>query len=170
MNLFVSRLTFVLCVDGNNFLSLSSFALRIICPHILQIILPSEKQLLNSCLQLFLNRYDWLINNRWFGRCIRDYREGRGIPKRLKVFTLLLLWVTIGCSAAFAVDSLLIRIILALIAVGVTAHILSIQTAKVERNPSGSLSGFHINSAGPDHLRQASTVEGEKDREPGRGY
>ncbi|MBE0481285.1 MAG: YbaN family protein [Dehalococcoidia bacterium] len=114
--------------------------------------------------------YNWLINNRWFGRCIRDYREGRGIPKRLKVFTLLLLWVTIGCSAAFAVDSLLIRIILALIAVGVTAHILSIQTAKVERNPSGSLSGFHINSAGPDHLRQASTVEGENNREPGRGY
>jgi len=77
--------------------------------------------------------YDWLLNNRWFGRYIRDYREGRGIALRVKALTLLLLWVTIGCSAAFAVHSLPVRIVLGVIAVGVTAHILLIPNASGSR-------------------------------------
>jgi len=77
--------------------------------------------------------YDWLLNNRWFGRYIRDYREGRGIALRVKALTLLLLWVTIGFSAAFAVHSLPVRIVLGVIAVGVTAHILLIPNASGSR-------------------------------------
>ncbi len=71
--------------------------------------------------------YRWLLGNRWFGVYLRDYREGRGIPVRIKVVTIGALWVVIGLSAAFAVSSLIVRVILLLIAAAVTAHILSIK-------------------------------------------
>lgn len=67
--------------------------------------------------------YMWLIENRFFGRYIRDYREGRGIPLRLKAGAIALLWITIGLSIVFALDMLFIRLMLAVIAVGVTLHI-----------------------------------------------
>jgi uncharacterized membrane protein YbaN (DUF454 family) len=72
--------------------------------------------------------YNWLITNRLFGDYIRNYLEFRGIPAKVKVLSLLALWVTIGCSAAFAVDVLWARALLAFVAVGVTAHILSLRT------------------------------------------
>jgi uncharacterized membrane protein YbaN (DUF454 family) len=69
--------------------------------------------------------YNWLISNRFFGEYIRNYLERRGIPLRVKVLSIALLWITIGCSAAFAVDILWLRILLVVIAIGVTVHILS---------------------------------------------
>jgi uncharacterized membrane protein YbaN (DUF454 family) len=71
--------------------------------------------------------YRWLTNNRVFGAYVRNYIEGRGMPLRIKVFTILLLWLAIGLSIAFAVESLVIRIILVSIAVGVTVHIVLIK-------------------------------------------
>ncbi len=71
--------------------------------------------------------YRWLLGNRWFGAYIRDYREGRGIPVRIKVITLGALWLAIGFSAAFVVSNVVVRIILLVIATGVTVHILSIR-------------------------------------------
>ena len=67
--------------------------------------------------------YRWLTNNRIFGAYVRNYIEGRGMPLRIKVFTIVLLWLAIGLSINFAVQSLVIRIILVSIAVGVTVHI-----------------------------------------------
>lgn len=74
--------------------------------------------------------YHWLLYNRWFGNYIRNYRQKRGIPLKMKVLTISLLWVTIGVSAIFAVQSLVVRIILVLIAIGVSIHVLSIKTLK----------------------------------------
>ena len=74
--------------------------------------------------------YNWLINNRIFGKFIKDYREGKGIPLRLKIATITLLWITIGCSAVFAVDIFWVRIMLIIIAVGVTIHIIRIRPKK----------------------------------------
>jgi len=78
--------------------------------------------------------YHWLLNNRWFGAYIDNYRQKRGMPLKIKIVTVALLWLTIGVSVAFAVQSsvqsLAVRIILVLIAVGVSIHILSIKTLK----------------------------------------
>ena len=74
--------------------------------------------------------YDWLLNNRWFGNYVRNYREGKGIPFRIKILSISFLWIVIGYSVIFVVDIIFIRIILLLIAVGVTIHILSIKTLK----------------------------------------
>jgi uncharacterized membrane protein YbaN (DUF454 family) len=48
--------------------------------------------------------YNWLLNNRWFGEYIRNYKEGRGLPIRTKVTALTVLWVTILVSTIFFLD------------------------------------------------------------------
>jgi uncharacterized membrane protein YbaN (DUF454 family) len=71
--------------------------------------------------------YRWLLGNRWFGAYVRDYREGRGVPAKVKIFTVALLWLVILLSAAFAVSNLVVRLILIGVAVGVTLHIVAIR-------------------------------------------
>lgn len=74
--------------------------------------------------------YDWLLNNRWFGNYIRDYREKKQVPLAVKVGAVSLLWITIILSALLVVHILLVKIALILIAIGVTVHILSIRTLR----------------------------------------
>jgi len=74
--------------------------------------------------------YNWLLTNRWFGNYIRNYRERKGVPFKIKILSISFLWIAIGYSAIFVVHILLGRIILILIAIGVTIHILSIQILK----------------------------------------
>ncbi len=75
--------------------------------------------------------YKKLLENKWLGVYIRNYREGKGIPLRLKVLSVFLLWITIGCSAFFLMPYMIIKVLLVLIASGVTIHILSIKTYKI---------------------------------------
>jgi hypothetical protein len=72
--------------------------------------------------------YDWLLTNRWCGEYIRNYREGRGIPRQQKAVTITLLWLTIGSTAGFAVSLCWVRLVLIGIAVAVTIHLLRIKT------------------------------------------
>ena len=74
--------------------------------------------------------YRWLLGQRYLGAYIRNYREGRGIPARTKAVTLGMLWLTIGSTAAFAVEGWIIRLLLAAVAIGVTAHIVRVPTLR----------------------------------------
>jgi len=74
--------------------------------------------------------YNALLGNRFVGSYIKNYLEGRGMPLKMKIWTLTLLWIAIVCSALLATDSLIIRIILAVVLAGVTIHILLIKTVK----------------------------------------
>jgi len=76
--------------------------------------------------------YDWLLNSKYLGDYIRNYREKRAIPLRTKVGALLLLWASIGYSALFAVSMAWVRMLLLLIAVGVTIHICKLKTLAAE--------------------------------------
>ena len=74
--------------------------------------------------------YSWLINNRFFGAYIRNYMEGRGMPVKVKAFTITLLWVVIGTSICMAAPNLTLKIVLAVIAIGVTLHIIFIRARR----------------------------------------
>jgi hypothetical protein len=74
--------------------------------------------------------YSWLMNNRLFGIYIRNYIEGRGMPIKIKVFTIVLLWVTIGISICVAAPNLIVKTILIIITIGVTLHIIFIKARK----------------------------------------
>ena len=71
--------------------------------------------------------YNWLINNRILGRYIKNYREGKGIPLKVKIIAISILWITIGYSAIFAIEILWVRILLVIIAIGVTVHIVRVK-------------------------------------------
>ncbi len=74
--------------------------------------------------------YRWLIDHPTFGSYIRNYRDHGGTTLRVKTASISLLWITIGISATFAVESWWVRVILLVIAVGVSIHILSLKTLK----------------------------------------
>ena len=74
--------------------------------------------------------YNWLLNNKWIGRYIKNYLEGKGVPLKSKVLSISALWITIGYSVFFVVNIFSVRVILILIAIGVTMHLLSIRTLK----------------------------------------
>ncbi len=97
-------------------------------------ILPTTPFLLLSaaCYLRSSNRmHKWLLNNRWFGDYIRNYKEGRGIPFKTKIITLVFLWTTIIYSAFIALDEILIaQIALLLIAFGVSIHLFRLPNFK----------------------------------------
>lgn len=74
--------------------------------------------------------HDWLLGNRLFGSYIRSYREGKGVPKKVKAVSLVVLWATIGFSAFFAVNILIVKAILIVIAIGVTMHVARLPTLR----------------------------------------
>ncbi len=71
--------------------------------------------------------YKWMITNRIFGSYIKNYREKKAVPRRIKVFTLIFLWAAIGYSAVMVVQSFWMKAGLVLIALGVTWHVLTLQ-------------------------------------------
>lgn len=70
--------------------------------------------------------YNWLLNNRILGSYIRNYREGKGMPIKIKIFTITLLWITILISVFF-IQILWVRILLIIIACAVSIHIILIR-------------------------------------------
>ena len=74
--------------------------------------------------------HHWLLNNKWFGNYIKNYIQRKGVPLKVKLLVITWLWITIGCSVTFAVQAFLVRLILILIAVGVSIHIFSVRTLK----------------------------------------
>lgn len=69
--------------------------------------------------------YFWLINNKVFGRYIKNYREGKGIPLKVKIISISFLWITILTSIHFFISIFFVKILLFFIAIGVSIHILS---------------------------------------------
>jgi len=73
--------------------------------------------------------YNWLMANRLFGAYIRNYTEGRGLPIKVKLFIIALLWTTIGVSI-WLVAKPIVTIILLIVAVGVTLHIIFLRAKR----------------------------------------
>ncbi len=79
--------------------------------------------------------HDWLITNRLCGAYIRNYREGRGIPRAQKMLTLALLWLVIGFTAWQATTQWWLRLLLCGIAAGVSVHLIKMKTSRPEASP-----------------------------------
>jgi uncharacterized membrane protein YbaN (DUF454 family) len=72
--------------------------------------------------------YQKVMNNKFFGTIVRDFKENKTIPLKTKIITVSLLWITILSSAFFFVSVWWVKILLVVIATGVTIHILSYKT------------------------------------------
>ncbi|NIR62199.1 MAG: DUF454 family protein, partial [Aliifodinibius sp.] len=73
---------------------------------------------------------DWLKNHRLLGAYLRNYQEKSGLTIKSKVIHISVLWISILFSAIVFTDDMAIRILLLLIAVGVTIHLVMVKTAK----------------------------------------
>jgi uncharacterized membrane protein YbaN (DUF454 family) len=69
------------------------------------------------------------MGNRWLGAYIRNYIGGRGMPLKVKLFTIALLWATIGVSIWLTAKPI-VTIILLIVAVGVSLHIIFIRARR----------------------------------------
>jgi uncharacterized membrane protein YbaN (DUF454 family) len=77
--------------------------------------------------------YKWLTTNRIFGTYIRNYKEGKGMSPKAKIFTLSLLWISIIPSALFIISINVVQVILIAVCIGVTIHLIRIPTYR--KNP-----------------------------------
>jgi uncharacterized membrane protein YbaN (DUF454 family) len=64
-----------------------------------------------------------ILNNKWFGKYFRNYKEGKGISITHKIISILFLWATISFSILFVSILFYVKVILVVIAVLVTIHI-----------------------------------------------
>lgn len=68
-----------------------------------------------------------LLENRIFGKYIKDYREKKGITLKNKIIALTTVLVSISFSV-YRVNSLHLRIFLVFVLVAVSTHIIKIKT------------------------------------------
>lgn len=66
--------------------------------------------------------HHWLLTNRVFGNYLRDYENGKGIPLRGKIWTLIFMWASLAYSM-WRVDKLGLQIMLLLIGGCVTIYL-----------------------------------------------
>ena len=75
--------------------------------------------------------YEWLLNQRIFGEYIRNFREHRAIPLRVKIISVSMVWLTIGyCIIAVVDEWWWAQLLMALLAIAISWHILSYKTLK----------------------------------------
>jgi uncharacterized membrane protein YbaN (DUF454 family) len=82
--------------------------------------------------------YNWLLANKILGVYIRNYIGGKGIPLKVKLFTITLLWTVIIATVVFVVEELVLRIIIVLVAIGVSVHIALIKGHKKAKISTGN--------------------------------
>ena len=56
--------------------------------------------------------YNWLLNHRYFGPYIRNYRENKAIPLRAKIVSLVLMWGTMLYCIFFLIPLIWVKVLL----------------------------------------------------------
>lgn len=74
--------------------------------------------------------YDWLLNHPQLGVYIKNFREHRAIPLRVKVISVSLVWITLLNCALFVSDTWWLSLFFVLLAIAISAHILRYKTLK----------------------------------------
>ena len=76
--------------------------------------------------------HEMILNNKYFGKVLRDYYEGKGLTTAVKIKAILFLSCGIGFSF-YKVQNLYLRIMLVVIWLGVTIHIILLKTKHKEK-------------------------------------
>ncbi len=74
--------------------------------------------------------YRWLLTNKYFGSYIRAWRNNEGVPIKVKVYALALLWYVLTMSAIFVVPLWQVRVLFFLVGAGVTIYIVRLPTRR----------------------------------------
>ena len=74
--------------------------------------------------------YEWLMSHKHLGAYIRNFREHKALPLRVKTVSVTMVWLTLLYCAIFVAEEWWMRVMFIAIAIGVTIHILSYKTLK----------------------------------------
>ena len=74
--------------------------------------------------------YDWLMSHKHLGAYIRNFREHKALPLRVKIVSVSMVWATLLYCAIFVAREWWMSTMFIAIATGVTIHILSYKTLK----------------------------------------
>ena len=74
--------------------------------------------------------YDWLMSHKHLGAYIRNFREHKALPLRVKVVSVTMVWATLLYCAFIVAKEWWMSVMFIAIATGVTIHILSYKTLK----------------------------------------
>ena len=68
--------------------------------------------------------HGWLLNNKLFGSAIRDFEQGKGMPRKAKIMAVALLWASLAFSV-FKASSVIVIALLVCVGIGVTTYLLA---------------------------------------------
>lgn len=74
--------------------------------------------------------YKWLLSHHYLGEYIRNFKEYKAIPMRVKVVSVLFVWLTLLYCAAFVAKEWWMSLAFIAIALGVSIHILHYKTLR----------------------------------------
>lgn len=74
--------------------------------------------------------YDWLMSHPHLGPYIRNFRENKAIPLRVKIISVTLVWCTLLYCALGIATELWLKVFFVALATGITIHILHYKTLK----------------------------------------
>jgi len=73
--------------------------------------------------------HGWLVDHNHLGPLVRGYLDGRGIPLRVKIMAIGMVWVSFSVSAFLFVTVVWIQVVLMAIPAVVTLYLLRLPTA-----------------------------------------
>lgn len=73
---------------------------------------------------------EWLRNHKILGMYIKNYQDKSGLTLKSKIINITLLWLMISASAILFTELWYIKLLLFLIAIGVTIHLLMVKTKR----------------------------------------
>ena len=74
----------------------------------------------------------WLVEHNHLGPLVRDYLSGTGIPLRAKRIAIGMVWVSFPASTFMFAELLWLKVLLIILAVGITVYLLSLPTRPIE--------------------------------------
>lgn len=77
------------------------------------------------------NRFnDWLLTNRFFGKHLQNYIKRKTVQSEIKWITIIVLWTTILITLSVIQTPVFVKILLILIATGVSVHLFTLKGSK----------------------------------------
>lgn len=96
-------------------------------------LLPTTPFLLLSAALYFRSSprlYGWLLEHKHLGPYIKNFRENKAIPLRVKIVSVTLVWVTLLYCTLFIAETVLLRVFFVVLATAISVHILHFKTLK----------------------------------------
>lgn len=76
--------------------------------------------------------HNWILNHRWFGPMIRDYRAGKGFTLRMKITGVVAVVLSFGLTIGLAVHNVYLAVGLALLGLAICAYIVTRPTKRAD--------------------------------------